>query len=94
MDSEKSTNLFKIKKKLIFNYLQWGHPPPPPRGAKSCSTQNRNPSSSVLPQEGCTILRALLYQLSNKISKLYYRFHTTMKQFFFNVRFFWNLITI
>ena len=37
------------------------------------------PPSSVLPQEGCTILRALLYSLLNMISKLYYRFHTTMR---------------
>ena len=58
-----------------------GHRSPTPLPVpRSCSTQNRNPPSSVLPQEGCTILRALLYSFLNKISKLHYCSHTTIKQ--------------
>ena len=33
----------------------------------------------LLPQEGYTILRALLYSSLNMISKFYYHLHTTMK---------------
>ena len=37
------------------------------------------PPLYLLPQEGYTILRALLYSLLNMISEFYYHLHTTMK---------------
>ena len=37
------------------------------------------PPLYLLPQEGYTILRALLYSSLNMIRKFYYHLHTTMK---------------